>query len=62
MANDTYRTGNDADIVGAGMAGLLCALECRRNGIKVTIVEREEAINPKGENGFELFIRISTRQ
>ncbi|TDZ18303.1 FAD-dependent monooxygenase fsr3 [Colletotrichum orbiculare MAFF 240422] len=36
-------------IVGAGMAGLMCALECHRNGLNVVVLEREQASNPRGD-------------
>lgn len=36
-------------IVGGGLAGLFCALECVKNGFKTTILESRPAIQTAGE-------------
>ncbi|KAH6962316.1 hypothetical protein BKA56DRAFT_679136 [Ilyonectria sp. MPI-CAGE-AT-0026] len=36
-------------IAGAGIAGLLCGLECHRNGMDVTLLEREPTSSPAGD-------------
>ncbi|TVY75172.1 FAD-dependent monooxygenase fsr3 [Fusarium oxysporum f. sp. cubense] len=36
-------------IAGAGIAGLLCGLECYRNGMDVTLLEREPSSSPAGD-------------
>lgn len=38
----------DILITGAGVAGLLLALECKRLGLKPTIIERQHRIEPAG--------------
>lgn len=36
-------------IVGGGLAGLFCALECKRNGFETTVLESRPAIQTAGE-------------
>jgi len=36
-------------IVGGGLAGLFCALECVRNGFNTTVLESRDAIQTAGK-------------
>ncbi|KAI0147876.1 FAD/NAD(P)-binding domain-containing protein [Hypoxylon sp. NC0597] len=42
-------TGSKALVVGAGIGGLMVALECWRKGIEVEVVEKAEKISPLGD-------------
>jgi NADPH-dependent 2,4-dienoyl-CoA reductase/sulfur reductase-like enzyme len=48
--NAAPRSGIKALIAGAGIAGLLCALECHRNGIDVILLERQPSHSPAGKH------------
>lgn len=37
-------------IVGGGLAGLFCALECTRNGFSTTVLESRVAVQTAGMN------------
>lgn len=42
-------SGIDVLIVGTGLAGLVCALECTRKGHNVRVLERNADINTAGK-------------
>lgn len=46
--NTQPRVSFDILITGAGVAGLLLALECKRLGLSPTIIERKDKIEPAG--------------
>lgn len=46
--NPQPRVSFDVLITGAGVAGLLLALECKRLGLNPTIIERKDKIEPVG--------------
>lgn len=59
-------TGLSVLIVGAGVAGLMSALECRRKGHDVRVIERVPSPSTEGRPSFspadvELYMSISNR-
>lgn len=42
------RTGLDIVIVGAGLGGMMAAIECWRKGHEVQIIEKESALSTAG--------------
>ena len=42
-------SGGNILIAGGGLAGLLCALECKRNGFSPTVVEAKPSVQSAGK-------------
>ena len=45
----------DVLIVGGGLAGLFCALECRRHGLRSTVLEARTSSQEAGEPSMARF-------
>jgi len=49
-SNGVHDTGIDVIIVGAGFGGIACAIECKRKGHRVMILEKVHQLKQLGQH------------
>jgi 2-polyprenyl-6-methoxyphenol hydroxylase-like FAD-dependent oxidoreductase len=49
-SNEIRDTGIDVIVVGAGFGGIACAVECKRKGHRVTVIEKVHEMKQLGQS------------